>query len=287
VPDEKRTYVIEAGLSHFGGTCKWQTRPVSAEFFSGCAKALKKLTGKPLADEKSFGVDKSVRGDAESISHAFEEEEGEDKKNSVQFALEGLIRADEDTMLDAIQDAVKNHVPNKVTEESMKELEKDMAPKEVSSAAAYNRGRSEAQSLLDLIMPRLYIDATRLSDTEASTLYKLWNSSPTGARAFRVPEGIDSRTIFALKTKGYVSGFGDSLELTDKGRKILVEMVTNEPNALEKKSEISYSKIQEKKAHQRPRQSLVKRASAEVKKYNLSRSRKNAGNDNKTGEQGS
>ncbi len=140
-----------------------------------------------------------------------------------------------------------------------------------------------AQSLLDFILPKLYVDGAVLSDTEASTLYRLWNESPTGARVFRVPSEIDKKAIFALKTKGYLAGYGESIELTDKGRKILVEMVTNEPNALEKKSEISYSKIKAKHANSRPRQAFVKRASADetMKPFNLNKQRQsNAGNDN-------
>jgi hypothetical protein len=139
----------------------------------------------------------------------------------------------------------------------------------------------EAQSLLDLILPKLYVDGAILTDTEASTLYRLWNESPTGARVFKTPSNLDSKSIFALKSKGYIAGYGESLELTDKGKKVLVEMVTNEPNAFEKKSDVSYSKIKAKHANMRPRQAFVKRASLEneVKPFNLKRQR-NAGNDN-------
>lgn len=143
--------------------------------------------------------------------------------------------------------------------------------------ANWTRSTKEAQSLLDFLLPKLYVDAAKLSDKEASTLYTIWNDSPPGSKSFNLPPNADSKTVFALKTKGYIAGFGSSIELTDKGRKILVEMVTNEPNALEKKSEISYSRIQEKKANLRQRQSFTKKASSEKEGFNLKNSRTNQG----------
>jgi hypothetical protein len=108
-----------------------------------------------------------------------------------------------------------------------------------------------------------------LSDAEAKLLYSMWREAPPGARAFSLPSGADARYATALKSKGYVVGFGDNLEITEKGRKVIVEIVTNEPNAFSKKASLApYSQIR-KKANGRPRQTHVKKASAEDRPFNL------------------
>jgi hypothetical protein len=126
------------------------------------------------------------------------------------------------------------------------------------------------KNLLDYLFPNLATNGVILTDDEASALYRIWNDSPPGSFKFRTPMSVDKRSLTALKSKGYITGYGDALELTERGRKVLVEMVTNEPNAFEKKSEISYSKIQSKKASMRPVQAHVKRAAKnETEKKNV------------------
>lgn len=113
------------------------------------------------------------------------------------------------------------------------------------------------QSLFDLIFPKQQRQQAGLSDDEAGLIYQMWKNAPTGAQSFVVPADADSRTVFALKEKGYLFGMGPGLELTDKGKKVIVEMVTHEPNAFLKQArDVQYSSI---KASTRPRQSLVKK----------------------------
>lgn len=109
---------------------------------------------------------------------------------------------------------------------------------------------------------KMIIEAA-LSDAEATLLYSMWKNAPPGAKAFKVPAGADNKYATGLKSKGYIVGFGDGLEITDKGRKVIVEMVTNEPNAFSKKASVPYSQL--KKKASRPKQSLVKKASRESK----------------------
>ena len=113
-----------------------------------------------------------------------------------------------------------------------------------------------SQSLFDFIFPKTMRNQAGLSDTEANALYTLWKNSPKGATRFAATEGIDSHSLVALKTKGYLVGFGNSLELTEKGKKIIVEMATHEPNAFEKHAEtLSYSGIKAT-TNKRPRQAF-------------------------------
>lgn len=128
------------------------------------------------------------------------------------------------------------------------------------------------QSLFDILFPKSLRIQVGLTDAEANTLYSLWKGSPAGATTFIAQAGMEGKSLNALKTKGYLAGFGDSLELTEKGKKIIVEMVTHEPNAFEKHAkDFSYSGIKAKSASsKRPRQSLLKKqASKEPKTFNL------------------
>ena len=128
------------------------------------------------------------------------------------------------------------------------------------------------QSLFDLLFPKSLRVQVGLTDIEANALYTLWKNSPAGATSFAIKADMDNRTLTALKTKGYLAGVGGEIELTDKGKKVIVEMVTHEPNAFSKQaSEISYSGIKSKSAaNKRPRQAHVKKvASKNEKVFNL------------------
>lgn len=132
---------------------------------------------------------------------------------------------------------------------------------------------AEGQSLFDLMFPKQMRMQAGLTDAEASFLYNSWKNSPVGSFAIPVPQEAEKMQVNALKTKGYITGFGNGMELTDKGKKIIVEMVTHEPNSFEKRAkELSYSGIKAKSANARPRQALLnKRASKEKGSFNLRR----------------
>lgn len=120
--------------------------------------------------------------------------------------------------------------------------------------------------LFDFLMYRPYGKGPILTDDEAQTLYNLWKTSKPGERKF-VP--ASKGEIVALKAKGYLAGTTE-VELTDRGRKVIVEMVTREPSILEKSSDPPpYSKIKAM-AKRRPRQSFIeKKAGLESKPFNL------------------
>jgi hypothetical protein len=116
----------------------------------------------------------------------------------------------------------------------------------------------ESQSLFDIIFPKSLRYQSGLSDAEASVIYGVWKNSPVGA--FVLPGDTDKKLVNSLKIKGYLAGFGSDLELTDKGKKVIVEMVTHEPNAFEKHAkDVSYSNIRSKSASRRPRQAFFKK----------------------------
>lgn len=141
---------------------------------------------------------------------------------------------------------------------------------------------AEAQSLFDLIFPKDMRAQIGLSDAEAGVIYKMWKNSPPGAQQFAVPAETDRGIVSSLKTKGYVAGFGNGIELTEKGKKVIVEMVTHEPNSFEKHAaEVSYNTIKAQTS-KRPRQAFIKKqASKEPKSFNLKRVslKKMEGND--------
>lgn len=91
--------------------------------------------------------------------------------------------------------------------------------------------KKKAQIMLDIILPKnIRMDRNSPTDNEAGALYSMWKSSPPNTQTFKVPDEY-RRHINAWKSKGLVEGFSDSLFLTDKGKKLIIEMVTSEPNS--------------------------------------------------------
>lgn len=129
-----------------------------------------------------------------------------------------------------------------------------------------------SQSLFDIIFPQQMRQQIGLTDKEAGVLYSMWKDSPVGADRFSSND-IDGKTMNSLKIKGYLAGFGDGVELTEKGKKIIVEMVTHEPNALDKKaSNVQYSSIKNKT--QRQKQAFKKKTASKTaseRTFNLRR----------------
>jgi len=107
------------------------------------------------------------------------------------------------------------------------------------------------------VFPRLK-NIICLSDEEAAFLYSAWKQMPQGSSHFGMSPTANTKCVNSLKTKGYLSGFGDRLEFTPKGKKLIVEMVMHEPNSFDKNGQIpSYSNIKAKTAGQRQRQTFV------------------------------
>lgn len=140
-----------------------------------------------------------------------------------------------------------------------------------------NSMEKTSQFLLELLVPMNYLNSFQgsfsVDDKEAAFLYNLWKESSPGTNRFKLADK-DINLVTGLKNKGYISSSGTSLEFTDKAKKIIIEMVTNEPNALEKNSaSLSYSKIKDKSAAKKRSGSqafLKKKASRdEIKPFNL------------------
>jgi hypothetical protein len=119
--------------------------------------------------------------------------------------------------------------------------------------------KSEGQFMFEIFLPREMFDQLGLNDKEADVLYKMWKDSSPGSKKYSA-NNADSAAIVGLKTKGYVVGSGNELEFTEKGKKIIREMVTSEPNSFDKNSKsLSYSGIKNKSA-KRQRQTFTKHA---------------------------
>lgn len=103
----------------------------------------------------------------------------------------------------------------------------------------------------------------RVTDDEAATLYKIWASSPPGQDI--VAEGSTVNNLVTkglIKPRGLQEGSGSRYSLTQEGRIILIEMVTNLPSVLKVDKEIpKLSKIRSRA--KRARQTFVKRAERE------------------------
>ena len=118
---------------------------------------------------------------------------------------------------------------------------------------------TESQGLFDLIFPREMRQQAGLTDAEANFVYSLWKNTPVGTTTFSIPKEANKSTVNALKAKGYLAGYGSGVELTERGKKVIVELATHEPNAFSKNAgEMSYSQIKAK-ASSRPIQALVKK----------------------------
>lgn len=112
--------------------------------------------------------------------------------------------------------------------------------------------------LLRIVIPMQQYDPMALTDAEADFLYAMWKGAAPGSKVFS-SKGMDTGHIFRLKDKGYLQGPGQDVELTAKGKKLIIEMVTNEPNSFLKQAgsakDVQYREVRAKKeAAKRPRQ---------------------------------
>jgi hypothetical protein len=117
-----------------------------------------------------------------------------------------------------------------------------------------------SQFILDIILPKTRrADPMQPTDDEAGALYSLWKNSPPGAASFSLPRE-QKHMLSAWKVKGLVDGMADQLRLTDRGRKLIIEMVTSEPNAFSKGTTLSYGDIRSKKRSENERRLMTRKA---------------------------
>lgn len=112
--------------------------------------------------------------------------------------------------------------------------------------------QKNSQSILDLLnilpLQGIIIKRSPLSNKEAKTLFKIWNSDKNDKGHFLVPQELDATQIASLTTKGMVkavnSGYelvmGDyqpALEITPKGKAIIRNIILfSEKSSFENKS---------------------------------------------------
>lgn len=134
--------------------------------------------------------------------------------------------------------------------------------------------KKTSQFILDIVLPKEFKMDTRRgpNDVEANALYSLWKNSKPGQEAFEVPNE-HKQHINGWKANGLVEGFSNGLKLTDKGRKMIIEMVTSEPNAFEKNARSPlYSEVKAKKT-EATKARITRSSGASRPSYNRKRTR--------------
>jgi hypothetical protein len=124
---------------------------------------------------------------------------------------------------------------------------------------------------MDILLVRRMLENYTLSDSEARVLYEAWEKTPPGSKVLDA-KSIGDKYLASLNKKKYIEHRVDGFVLTEEGRKVIIEMVTNQPNAFDKKaSPPSYSQIKNKSASMKKR-AILKRKKA----YNLREAKKDA-----------
>lgn len=116
-----------------------------------------------------------------------------------------------------------------------------------------------------------------IDDKSAETLYNLWKSN-TEKKITATTS--DQKSLTTLVEKGYVRKAGNSVELTEKGKTLVLEIGLSSPNALCKAPMPTYSDIKTKSA-KRERRTFVKKASNDIPAFNLKVERKKNDSTNK------
>lgn len=99
---------------------------------------------------------------------------------------------------------------------------------------------------MDILLIRRLVEQHAISDSEAKALYEAWKQSPPGSKVLDANR-LGEKYLSSLNRKKYISQNGDKFILTEQGRKVIIEMVTNQPNAFEKDPQPpSYSEIKKK-----------------------------------------
>jgi hypothetical protein len=84
------------------------------------------------------------------------------------------------------------------------------------------------------------------SNNDADMLMRIWLEAETKNEDFVISStlGLSTRDISRLKSYGLITGGSDSVQITDRGRKVITVMALGEGNKFEKgRSEKSYKEI--------------------------------------------
>lgn len=110
-----------------------------------------------------------------------------------------------------------------------------------------------------------------IDDKSAETLYNIWKESTNDQVVLKSDNNIGT-----LLEKGYIRKNGNGIEITEKGRNLVLEMGLNSPNAFSKDSMPSYSQIKTKASNKRQKVTFTKKASKEdIPVFNLKKERSN------------
>jgi len=109
-----------------------------------------------------------------------------------------------------------------------------------------------------------------IDNKSAETLYNIWKQN----RGKELTANEDNKSLATLVEKGYVRKMGNLVELTEKGKNLILEMGLSSPNALSKSPMPTYSDIKTKGA-KRDRKTFVKKASSDIPAFNLKKARQN------------
>lgn len=111
-----------------------------------------------------------------------------------------------------------------------------------------------------------------IDDKSADTLYNIWKHSTNN----QLEINSENENMTKLLETGYIRKSGDIVEITDKGKNLVLEMGLGRPNSFSTEPEPSYSDIK-KRASQRNRKrvTFTKKASKEIEPFNLKKARSN------------
>lgn len=117
-----------------------------------------------------------------------------------------------------------------------------------------------------------------IDDKAAETLYNLWKNNLDR----KIAANTDSKNLSTLIEKGYIRKTGEIIELTDKGRNLVLEMGLSSPNSFAKAPMPTYSEIKTKSA-KRDRKTFTKKASNDIPAFNLKKVRSDDRDNQKQG----
>ena len=109
-----------------------------------------------------------------------------------------------------------------------------------------NKYLADYSFLVDLNLESKESKIATASNKDASLLFEIWCKSERNEEkeTFKVDSSISSKDILRLKTKGFLTGGVDEIELTKKGRMVVTTMALGERSQFENnKQSKNYNEI--------------------------------------------
>ena len=128
---------------------------------------------------------------------------------------------------------------------------------------------TKKSQFMDILLIRKIMDNFTLSDSEAKALYDSWKNTNPGSK-YLDANAIGEKHLSSLNKKRFIERKAEGFVLTEEGRKVIIEMVTNQPNAFDKKAQPpAYSEIKNKCAGLKKRAVLKRRKAYNLKEAKL------------------